>query len=91
MVQATCTPNNHLGDYDFLCSNEDCQYGQNGMRSVLCQFCCFEDHSNRTLFHCDTCHVLYITNLASNTEEEKKEEDPEDVDDDDEAWFMMIE
>ena len=76
MVQATCMPDNHIGDFDFLCSNEECRYDPNGMRSVLCEYCCFKDYSDKTLLHCYTCHTIFEA-------EQKKEESSED---DSDGW-----
>ena len=92
MVEATCTPNSHIGDFDFLCSNGDCQFGPDERRSVLCKFCCNKEYSNGILVHCvcDTCAVILSIKPASNSdqdEEDKKEES--DSDDDDKAWFKM--
>ena len=80
MVQAACTPESHIGDFDFPCSNEYCQNGPNQTRSVLCEFCSFKDYFYRTLLHCYTCH-------SSFQEEDKK--DDSDSDDDNEGWLKM--
>ena len=73
MVQAVCTPNSHVGDFDFDCSNVDCRSGPNGKRSTLCEYCKIIDFSNRTLMHCSTCHILFLENKKQ--EEEKKDDE----------------
>ena len=81
MVQAYCTPGNHIGDFEFDCSNKECRNGPNGDRFALCEYCVFKDKAATTLLHCVLCHIKF-------QREDKKEE--EDSDDDDDAWFKMI-
>ena len=83
MVQAKCIPpHDHVGDFDFPCSNENCQSGLNGTRSFLCEYCRYEDKSLTTLLHCGPCHVLFL--------EEKKRAEEEESDDNDLGWSKFI-
>ena len=107
MVQAKCMPNNHVGEYSFPCSNEDCHYGLNGQRSDLCEICCHEDKSKRTLLHCDTCHIFHLSkrNIFKDYDREEKAKKKEDKKKDDsdndsydgyndyqnDPWSIMIE
>ena len=75
MVQVSCTPHNHIGNFQFDCANYLCQYGPNGKRSVLCKFCCFNDYFSKDILHqhCETCHEKFIESLNSDTDQDKKQ------------------